>query len=36
MRAIGLSHRRTEDFLPQQHFLVFERPAEGVPLPGGA
>ena len=29
MRAIGLKHLRTEDFLPQQHFLVFEKPAEG-------
>lgn len=29
MRAIGLRHLRTEDFLPQQHFLVFEKPAEG-------
>lgn len=28
MRAIGLKHLRTEDFLPQQHFLVFEKPAE--------
>lgn len=27
MRAIGLRHLRTEDFLPQQHFLVFEKPA---------
>lgn len=27
MRAIGLEWRRTEDFLPQQHFLVFEKPA---------
>lgn len=26
MRAIGLQHVRTEDFLPQQHFLVFEKP----------
>ena len=29
MRAIGLKHLRTGDFLPQQHFLVFEKPAEG-------
>ena len=29
MRAIGLKHLRTEDFLPQQHFLVFEKPAAG-------
>ncbi len=29
MRAIGLRHQRTEDFLPQQHFLVFEKPADG-------
>lgn len=28
MQAIGLTHRRTEDFLPQQHFLVFEKPVE--------
>jgi ubiquinone/menaquinone biosynthesis C-methylase UbiE len=27
MRAIGLEHVRTEDFLPQQHFMVFEKPA---------
>jgi roadblock/LC7 domain-containing protein len=27
MRAIGLTHLRTERFLPQQHFLVFEKPA---------
>jgi len=27
MRAIGLQHVRTGDFLPQQHFLVFEKPA---------
>jgi len=26
MRAIGLRHLRTEDFLPQQHFMVFEKP----------
>jgi SAM-dependent methyltransferase len=26
MRAIGLEWQRTEDFLPQQHFLVFRRP----------
>jgi ubiquinone/menaquinone biosynthesis C-methylase UbiE len=25
MRAIGLRHLRTEDFLPQQHFMVFEK-----------
>ena len=29
MCAIGLEHRRTEDFLPQQHFMVFEKPLEG-------
>jgi len=29
MEAIGLAHLRTEDFLPQQHFLVFEKPADG-------
>lgn len=29
MRAIGLQHLRTEDFLPQQHFMVFEKSAEG-------
>jgi ubiquinone/menaquinone biosynthesis C-methylase UbiE len=28
MRAIGLKHLRTEDFLPQQHFMVFEKGAE--------
>jgi len=27
MAAIGLVHLRTDDFLPQQHFLVFEKPA---------
>lgn len=27
MNAIGLQHIRTEDFLPQQHFLVFGKPA---------
>lgn len=27
MQAIGLEHLRTEDFLPQQHFMVFEKPA---------
>ena len=32
MRAIGLKHLRTEDFLPQQHFLVFEKPAESTRL----
>ncbi len=26
MEAIGLEHVRTEDFLPQQHFMVFEKP----------
>ncbi|MEM1080578.1 MAG: class I SAM-dependent methyltransferase [Pseudomonadota bacterium] len=26
MEAIGLNHQRTEDFLPQQHFMVFEKP----------
>lgn len=29
MQAIGLEHVRTEDFLPQQHFMVFEKPASG-------
>jgi len=28
MRTIGLQHVRTEEFLPQQHFLVFEKPLE--------
>jgi SAM-dependent methyltransferase len=27
MRAVGLDWVRTEDFLPQQHFMVFRRPA---------
>jgi ubiquinone/menaquinone biosynthesis C-methylase UbiE len=27
MEALGLQHRRTEDFLPQQHFMVFEKPS---------
>ncbi len=27
MQAIGLEHVRTEDILPQQHFMVFEKPA---------
>jgi len=26
MQAIGLQHLRTEDFLPQQHFMVFRKP----------
>jgi hypothetical protein len=26
MQAVGLEWERTEDFLPQQHFLVFRRP----------
>lgn len=26
MEAIGLQHVRTEDFLPQQHLMVFEKP----------
>ena len=26
MAAIGLEWERTEDFLPQQHFMVFRRP----------
>ena len=26
MEAIGLQHVRTKDFLPQQHFMVFEKP----------
>ena len=30
MQAIGLIHRRTEDFLPQQHFMVFVKPEDGV------
>ncbi|MEM6513815.1 MAG: class I SAM-dependent methyltransferase [Pseudomonadota bacterium] len=29
MEAIGLRWLRTEGFLPQQHFLVFEKPADG-------
>jgi ubiquinone/menaquinone biosynthesis C-methylase UbiE len=28
MEAIGLEHVRTEDFLPQQHFMVFEKPRQ--------
>ena len=28
MQAVGLEWERTEDFLPQQHFLVFRRPGE--------
>ena len=27
MAAVGLDWVRTDDFLPQQHFMVFERPA---------
>jgi SAM-dependent methyltransferase len=27
MQAVGLEHVRTEDFLPQQHFMVFAKPA---------
>ena len=26
MAAVGLEWVRTEDFLPQQHFMVFRRP----------
>jgi hypothetical protein len=26
MQAAGLEWVRTEDFLPQQHFMVFRRP----------
>jgi ubiquinone/menaquinone biosynthesis C-methylase UbiE len=26
MRALGLAHRETADFLPQQHFMVFVKP----------
>lgn len=29
MRAIGLEWLRTEDYLPQQHVLVFQKPAVG-------
>jgi len=29
MQAVGLEHVRTEDFLPQQHFMVFEKPGSG-------
>ncbi len=29
MAAIGLVWERTEDFLPQQHFLVFRKPEVG-------
>ena len=29
MRAAGLEWERTDDFLPQQHFLVFRRPKSG-------
>ena len=28
MQAVGLEHVRTEDFLPQQHFMVFEKSAD--------
>ena len=28
MEAVGLEWERTEDFLPQQHFMVFRRPAD--------
>ena len=31
MQALGLEWERTEDFLPQQHFLVFRRPATAAP-----
>lgn len=33
MRAAGLEWVRTEDFLPQQHFMVFERPIAEVEPP---
>lgn len=29
MEALGLEWERTERFLPQQHFMVFRRPADG-------
>jgi ubiquinone/menaquinone biosynthesis C-methylase UbiE len=33
MKAVGLEWERTEDFLPQQHFLVFRRPVSEHDLP---
>ncbi len=34
MEAIGLQHVGTEDFLPQQHFMVFEKPMRAAPEQG--
>lgn len=33
MRAVGLEWSHTEDFLPQQHFMVFTRPVNGETRP---
>ena len=35
MAAVGLEWERTEDFLPQQHFLVFRKPADELPSDSG-
>lgn len=32
MQAVGLTWRKTEEFLPQQHFMVFEKSAQTVSL----
>lgn len=29
MAAVGLEHVETQDFLPSQHFMIFEKPAAG-------
>jgi ubiquinone/menaquinone biosynthesis C-methylase UbiE len=26
MKAVGLVHKKTKDFLPRQHFMIFEKP----------
>ena len=28
MEVVGLKHKATHDFLPWQHFMIFERPAK--------
>ena len=33
MQAVGLRHVKTENFLPQQHFMVFEKPKEQAQRP---
>ena len=33
LEAVGLRWAETQDFLPQQHFLVFEKPFAPEPAP---